>query len=584
MADDTEAETNDVRNQDTLNQHARPKLRIVSSATRTEEPKQTTADEQPSAVDSATPEQSTSPPPRTPKRTSILATERDFIKLFVYHMGENEIPQNFLEWGAVSLIASCLAERTYQNFLGPNFPLYPNLYVFLLASSGTGKGVTCDTVTSFLPTREHKVATGFEESRTTAQGAMDRLAKRFEKKGSLLEYLYGDRRAQVGPLSFLEIDEEDEAARLAAQHRLYLVFEELAASVGSGPRAAEFTKFITKTYGGKGYVDRTRTYGEIDFSGLVSINLLAGSTHRWMRDSISLDDILGGFFARVAVVDGDSQKKTKRLWRPRYPHDRDAVRQHLERRVTEMLQLTGEFFLTSEAEELGERWYLERPAPEDPVLEPIFQRERATMLKLAHVFAVAEIDGRCDFKIHSRHILRAQEAIRNMSDAVLRVVANSSVTQDTRGLLELKEFIQMNGPVSTAAVARYATSLGIGADQQRRILSILSDTGDLEKISSGADGTRRLQIRKKSWSLADIDDTDVERVANGGMDNVDQSDDLSSRDDEVLSSKSNSDPVRLDRRSSTALGSTDSVDSDAAEIDEGLYETELEVESEREYN
>lgn len=453
----------------------------------------------------------------TKRRSSILDTERDFIKLFVHHMGENEVPSNFLEWGAVSLIAACLAERTYQFFLAPDRPLFPNMYVFLLGDSGTGKGVTCDTVTSFLPTREYKVATGFEESRTTAQGIMDRLAKRYEKKGSLLEYLYGDRKGKVGPLSFLEIDEEDEDQRLAAQRRLYLVFEELAASLGSGPRADEFTKLVTATYGGKGYLDRTRTYGEIDFSGPVSINILAGSTHRWLKDSVSLDAVLGGFFARVAVVDGDSCRTDKRIWRPKFPPDRDLVRAHLEERVTQMLQLKGEFKLTDEADELGEIWYMERPAPEDPTLEPIFRRERTTMLKLAHIFAVAEMDGKCDFKIHSRHVLRAQQAIRNMSSAVLRVVSTSSVTQDTRGLNEVREFIAKNGPVSYAATARYATSIGIGADQMRRIFSLLSDVGEIEKISGSLDGVNRLRLRKKVWSLADIEDVESEAVDVGAV-------------------------------------------------------------------
>lgn len=440
---------------------------------------------------------------RINKRSSILDVERDFIKLFVYHMGENEVPPNFLEWGAVSLIAACLAERSFQYFI-PDRPLFPNLYVFLLGDSGTGKGVTCDTVTSFLPTREHKIATGFEESRTTAQGIMDRLAKKFEKKGSLLEYLYGDKRGHVGPLTFLEIDDEDEADRLAAQRRMYLVFEELAASLGSGPRADEFTKLVTGVYGGKGYVDRTRTYGEIDFSGQVSINMLAGSTHRWLKDSISLDAVLGGFFARVAVIDGDSCRVDRRIWRPRFPHDRDRVRAHLEERVKQMLQLKGEFKLTNEADELGEIWYLERPAPEDPNLEPIFRRERTTMLKLAQIFAVAEMDGKCDYKIHSRHVLRAQTAIRNMSSAVLRVVSTSSVTQDTRGLNEVRDFIAKNGPVSHSATVRYAASLGIGADQIKRIFSILGDVGEIEKISGSHDGVTRLRLRKRTWSLADI--------------------------------------------------------------------------------
>lgn len=442
--------------------------------------------------------------PTIVKRASILDRERDFIKLFVHHAGVSEVPRSFLEWGAVSLIASCMAERTYHCFLSPTTPLYPNLYVFLLADSGVGKGVTCDLVTSYLQSTEKKRLTGFEESRTTAQGTMDRLAGK-SKKLSFVEALIAMKSKQEED-EYANETPQERAERLADQHRVYLVFEELAASVGTGIRANDFTVFLTKSYGGKGYVDRTRTHGEIDFSGLISVNVLAGSTHRWLKDCVSLDAVLGGFFARVFIVDGDLEGHKIRIWRPEYSPDVDLVRQHLERRVNELIQLSGEFKLTDEADALGKYWYMNRPEPDDPSLEPIFRRERATMLKLAHVFACSEMDGKTDFKIHSRHVMRAQNAIRGMTSGLHRVVAHSSVTRETRGYLEIRAFITKNPWVTYGTVAKYANSIGVGAEGLRSIFNMLRDIGDLEVILSN--NIKKYRITTFKFSLSDVPDED----------------------------------------------------------------------------
>lgn len=447
------------------------------------------------------------------RQASILDHERDFIKLFVHQAGVSEVPQTFLEWGAVSLISACLAERSYQCFLGPHIPLFPNLYTFLLADSGVGKGVTCDLVGSFLQTAERKRLTGYEESRTTAQGTMDRMAGK-AKKLSFIEALIAAKTKRDDDDDATNETAEERTERLADQHRVYMVFEELAASVGSGVRADDLVKFLTKSYGGKGYVDRTRTWGEIDFSGQISVNLLAGSTHRWLKDCVNLDAVLGGFFARVIIVDGDLEGHEKRVWRPIYPPDADLVREHLNRRVEELLRISGEFKLTAEADELGERWYMERPAPEDPALGPIFRREKATMLKLAHVFACASFDSNgCDYKIHSRHVLRAQHALRGMARGILRVVAHSAVTRETRGLMEIVEFITKNELVSQSSLAQYARSIGVGAEGLRNVITMLRDSGEIEITATTP---RKYRISKQqSPSLSSVPEEEYEHELGG---------------------------------------------------------------------
>lgn len=415
----------------------------------------------------------------------------------------------------MSLIAACAAERVYQYFIKGS-KLMPNLYTFLLADSGIGKGNTCNLVSSFLKKPELRVAAGWEESRTTAQGIMDRLAGRTEQfmnpsafSETRISYNKDDpASSRAGSFVFVD-DDADDTERLAAQHRSFLVFEELAMSVGSGPRADEFIKFLTKTFGGQGFKDRTRTYGEIDIGDEISLNVLAGSTHSWLKDCVKLDAVLGGFFARCIVVDAELENgaTTRRIWRPTFAWDVDIVRAHLEARVRELVDVRGEFKLTDEADAIGKKWYDDRPDPDDPNLGPIFRREKATVLKLALLFALAE--GRFDdMKIHSRHMAKAQMVLRRLGSAVLKVVAYASISRETRGLIEIREFIRSNQPVLRTAVAKFASSLGVGPDQFRRVISMLKDDMAELVVSAGEKkGAVYYSINERSGRLSDTDDT-----------------------------------------------------------------------------
>lgn len=57
-------------------------------------------------------------------------------------------PQNYIEWGYYSLIASCLQRRVWT---GPkHMPLYPNMYIILVGRAGLGKGIVIKRVAELL--------------------------------------------------------------------------------------------------------------------------------------------------------------------------------------------------------------------------------------------------------------------------------------------------------------------------------------------------------------------------------------------------------------------------------------------------
>jgi hypothetical protein len=63
------------------------------------------------------------------------STPPDFLSVFMRAAGKSEIPLPFLEWSAISLVASTLNDHCwFEKF--PDKKLYPQLYVFLLGPSG----------------------------------------------------------------------------------------------------------------------------------------------------------------------------------------------------------------------------------------------------------------------------------------------------------------------------------------------------------------------------------------------------------------------------------------------------------------
>jgi len=289
-----------------------------------------------------------------------LDETRDFFELFLHQTGTSEVPRSFFFWAAMSLLAASVGDRVW---IEPDAgrKIFPNLYVFLIGPSGSGKE---QAVVGAAKLGMHEPILELFMGRATRQ--------------YLLDYLTKDGPAEDG-------------MRYAHNPHLYLVTEELGSAIRGGDLGHDLISFMTEYFGPKP-IGHDGTRG----TGLVTLhdpcfNWLAGTTDEWLIRAVDRDAIEGGFFARVIAVRGRRDYK-ERFPQIIYPDDRDEVREHLKWRVSQYALLRGGFQYTPAAQTLHDEWYMQRAEPVETLEEPSFNRSDEMVFRLSLLLRLSEID------------------------------------------------------------------------------------------------------------------------------------------------------------------------------------------------
>lgn len=162
-----------------------------------------------------------------------LDTTSNFLDLFLYAAGESEVPRQFIFWAGMSLLAACVADRVW---LEPDRGrrLVPNLYVFLLGPSGSGKEVAISMAGKYAT----QVPTiNLFSGAATSQYLLKHLAKKHKVQGGW-EYV---------------------------NTKLYFLTEELAMATRPGEQAHDLVTTMTGLYKGAPYPFRKGTVTGDDF-------------------------------------------------------------------------------------------------------------------------------------------------------------------------------------------------------------------------------------------------------------------------------------------------------------------------------
>lgn len=395
--------------------------------------------------------------------------------------GHSEIPRTFHVWGAVSLLAAAVGNSVwYEHFRDD--PLYPNMYILLLADSGKGKGVTCNNILRFLQDEE---IVGTYRGKLTAAHLHDVLSSPRWVDGAQVQ-----------------------------DSRCYMVMPELSYSIGEGVLADSFIKMMTEFFGGGSghHKEGTRTNKE----HLISepcLNWIAGSTEEWMTECVSPAAITGGFFARNIVVH-EKFDPSVRVYRPVYPNDYREVKEHLEHRVQWLCrQVRGCFQMSLEADELARNWYDKRPGPADVRLAPTWQRELSLIQKLSMILALSEyipwIEPQPPLIIQKHHVMNAQTLLHSVRNSLVDIMGLSTPHKESKIHNRVVTIIRQAGRVQRSTILRKGQSFGLNADGLDKIEKTLLDSGEIERDIKAAPGRGRPQIWyvwRKRRAAKDIED------------------------------------------------------------------------------
>lgn len=384
-------------------------------------------------------------------RPQILDSTRNLIKLFRYHIGDSEVPQEYFLWAGISMVAAAVGDRVWlEKFKGKK--LVPNLYITLIGPSAIGKGEAIDAAVRFV---KDNARVNVYAGEATAEYLLKRMGQ--------------SRRTDDGKL-------------VLSNAKMYLVTPELSMSMPKGEQADRLIKHLTEMYTGRDYPFRkgTVTGGTEVLLKDYCINWLAGSTLQWLSESVPETSISGGFFGRMVAVVANYDLD-KRICRPAVPHDYDAVVDEIMQRVEILSHVEGELRMTAEAREVEDKWYNDRPTPNEESLIPAWKREHDLMLKIAMVLALAE-DG--EPMVRRQHVHGAQQLSKVTQQAMPALVAYARRRPDTMLMQVAIEHLRRVKQVPHTSFLKWLTQQGGDSDKCRTIIGTLIESRQLTRIDS----------------------------------------------------------------------------------------------------
>lgn len=293
--------------------------------------------------------------------------QEGWIRTYLTYTKPQQSPTIFHTWTALSTIASAMRRRCWidRSF----YILYPNLYVILVSESGIGMKSTAIKIgtNTFL-----------------AKAVPDLTIMR----GAITVKFLIDWMSQAISKS------PDQTAEVTIFCEEFKVFAKgLYADSG-------IIENLTKLYDGGVWEYGTGGSGIYKVEK-PCINLLAASTPEWLTTGSAADFIGGGFSSRITPVAILTDEK--QVANPKKVPLSAELEKKLITDLNQISQLGGPFFVTKEAEDFFERWYLVRDKYKNPDqrLKGFYSKKHDLVLKAAMSISVSIND---DMVITEEHI------------------------------------------------------------------------------------------------------------------------------------------------------------------------------------
>lgn len=369
--------------------------------------------------------------------------------------GDTEVPEPYIRWSGISLISAVMSDHVWIEKL-PGSKLLPNLYVFLVGPSGSGKDTAIDWAMNMLQCVPGAFEVDVYYGRSTIQHLIDHLTVKSRREGKT---------------------------------HIYLVTPELASGIDAGTQANQFITVMTDLYKHhREWNEGTRTKGGVTLTN-TCLSWLAGTTENLLVKSIPRDAIEGGFMARVVcvVVQYDFSKRVHKVqvdpdFKPKFAR--------LHAQLVNISRAVGPMVLSRDADQIDGMWYYGRPAPSDPHLASMWKREQDMIYKLAMVLQMAEDPDDPDGEIGADVFARAQKMIAHVGGGLPALIERASVTTETSGIQVAEQYIKMRGQVSRTQLLRYMTKHGYGASRlDKEILGALIGGDLIEQTMTPSGGT-----------------------------------------------------------------------------------------------
>lgn len=298
----------------------------------------------------------------------------DLLKSYAEFTAESDSPQVFHLWIALGTIAGAAQRKIFMHT--KYFDVHPNMYIILTSPPGRAKkGAALRTGKNFLRAVEPKV------NFATESGSPEGLIKLFTKIEN------------------------------PTHQSLTLYSMELGTLMATKP--PEMVDMLTDIYDGNPDWARGTIAHNVQSISRPFLNLMAGTTPKWLGDKLGLIALEGGLVARCIFPYSD-ERLLNNSW-PEEDPGSTATGRRIVSDLSHIARIEGEFHFEGgrkgKAFEWYDAWYKDAsrfPKLEDPRTISYFDRKHIHMLKVAMSLSLSYKD---DLEISLEDLLRAEKLL-----------------------------------------------------------------------------------------------------------------------------------------------------------------------------
>lgn len=428
-------------------------------------------------------------------------------------------PDNFVEWGWYSLIASALQRRVW---LGPShLPCYPNLYTILVAPPGVGKGLVIKQVAEML--KMHKLdLTSYNQDAAKDVQDKEMLAILAEKEvetaqkseingmqstkvpeKSLLipvaanattyEALVGAMASSYRRINYTAFSDKLQRDKMEIYGHSSLAFclEEIASLFRK--RTEDLVNFCLEAYDCGDYEYDTRTRGK-DRIRRCCLNIFGGTTPDFMQSTFDDRLLNQGFSSRTHFIFANKNRKNV-FWIPSLTKEQLEYKYQLSIHIKSLTKLYGNIKISTETEKFLIEWWdkeqndTTKRSNTSPKLVPYYARKNIHIMKLAIAIHFGEST---DMFIGQEVFEQAIEVSRLEEKSMHLALNLDGANPLFKTSKKIEQFLRTSG----AKTLHEILTVFYSDVSVKELEQILFDLVSLDKIGKGAEEDEHTKERK----------------------------------------------------------------------------------------
>lgn len=312
-----------------------------------------------------------------------------WIDTYLEYTSNQESPKSFHQWVGMSLISGMLKRNVWIPRV--KYTTYPNLYVILVASSAKCRKSIALQLGRDILSATKKPPNIFAQKITTE--ALIESLEEGNKKGTCHGIIFAS---------------------------------ELSVFLGADAIRSGIIPALTDLYDSpKQWVYHTRGRGKETLKN-VTLGMVAASTKDWLRSSIPVEAIGGGFTSRIIFVTEEGPSKLILFGEEDNDRRDEKLRASLVTDLNDIGKLSGAVTFSKGAKDLALEWYKKEASEiRDEKTDGYFGRKHDTMFKVAVILSVSEGSS---LEVLPKHIKKALEIMERNERHLSTIMASVTST------------------------------------------------------------------------------------------------------------------------------------------------------------